>query len=358
MTDRRTHPTDSTDSVRRVRADELEAISPQDAVEMYLSERSTDVSDSTLYAHKSRLGHFTRWCELQDVQDLTSLTPRDLYRYKVWRADDGNLNRVSIKTQLSTLRVFIAFCEQIGAVTAGLSETIDIPTLDQEEQARSAHIKPERAKRILRHLDQYHYARFKHALLFLLWRTGMRIGALRALDLSDCDLEAANASVPNITITHRPETDTPLKNKTGGERQVALADDIAQVLRDWCTVHRPTVTDAYGRTPVFCTQQGRASKNHIRRECYKLTCPTFIGEDCSCDTAEHDHQGYAACADTLSPHDIRRSAITHELRQETPKEIVSERMDVSRDVLDTHYNELTDEEKMSVRADRMDRFSS
>jgi hypothetical protein len=41
--------------------------------------------------------------------------------------------------------------------------------------------------------------------------------------------------------------------------------------------------------------------------------------------------------------------LTHLLRNDVPKAVVSDRGDVSSDVLDDHYNQMTEEEKMEQR---------
>lgn len=86
-------------------SDQLEPIRPLEAKEMYLRERRTDASDATIKAHDYRLGHFIRWCDIEEIDDLNELSGRDLHRYKLWRQDDGDLNQVSLKTQMDTLRV-------------------------------------------------------------------------------------------------------------------------------------------------------------------------------------------------------------------------------------------------------------
>ena len=71
---------------------ELEEISPEQAYQLYLEHRNPEISDSTYRAHRTRLGHWVRWCEQEGIENLNSITGRDLLRYKLWRRDEGGLN--------------------------------------------------------------------------------------------------------------------------------------------------------------------------------------------------------------------------------------------------------------------------
>ena len=54
----------------------LDPIDPDTAVELYLADRESEVSQATLYSHSSRLGQFVRWCGEQNLTDLNELTGR------------------------------------------------------------------------------------------------------------------------------------------------------------------------------------------------------------------------------------------------------------------------------------------
>lgn len=41
----------------------LEPIDPETALDRYLTDRETEVSQTTLYSHSSHLSHFLHWCE-------------------------------------------------------------------------------------------------------------------------------------------------------------------------------------------------------------------------------------------------------------------------------------------------------
>ncbi|WP_188786763.1 site-specific integrase, partial [Halobellus salinus] len=81
--------------------DDLEPIEPAEAKEMYLEQRKQEVSDATIQAHHYRLNQFVRWCtEVEGLDNLNTLSGRDLQRFKVWRRDDGDLNNVTLVTAL------------------------------------------------------------------------------------------------------------------------------------------------------------------------------------------------------------------------------------------------------------------
>lgn len=94
----------------------LEPITPEDAFELYLKEKKSEVATSTLQSHKSRLQYFLDWCDKEGITNLNDLSGRDIHRYRLWRRDDGDLAPASEKTQMDTIRVFIRFCESIDAV--------------------------------------------------------------------------------------------------------------------------------------------------------------------------------------------------------------------------------------------------
>jgi hypothetical protein len=39
----------------------LEPIDPETALELYLADRENNVTETTIYSHRSRLGHFVQW---------------------------------------------------------------------------------------------------------------------------------------------------------------------------------------------------------------------------------------------------------------------------------------------------------
>lgn len=329
--------------------DELEPLAPGAGRDLYLEHRRGEVSENTLRSHRYRLNEFVEWCEEQEIHNLNDLTGRDLHAYRVHRREQDDLKAVTLQGQLSTLRVFLKFCASVDAVPEGLHEKILLPTVSNAKQASKTLLEPERAEQILSYLETYRYASRQHVLLTLLWRTGLRMGSTRAIDLDDYDADA-----PGVELVHRPEQDTPLKNKERGERWVALRPRTATLIDEYIAGPRKDVTDEYDREPLLTTAQGRISTSAIQGSIYTITRPCVYGE---CPHAEYDpetceftkRENATKCPSSRSPHDVRSGAITAHLLDDVPVEIVSERMDVTQSVLDRHYDRRSEREKMEQR---------
>lgn len=331
----------------------LEPLTPTKAKEMFIAEREGQVAARTVQADHYRLKHFIRWCELNDIDNMNDITGRKLHKYRLWRRDDGDLNKVSLRTQLKSLRVFIRWCETINAVVDSLHEKILLPTPSKQEERREETLRTGQAKEVLEYLRQFEYASRAHTLLELIWHTGMRIGAIHALDLDDYDSDAER-----IHLHHRPETGTALKNRSESERLVALDPAVCAVLDDWIQYQRPDLTDENERDPLFTSQHGRLSGATIRETVYTVTRPCYYDE-CphdrtvsDCEATEHGHR--SKCPSSVSPHSVRRGSITHHLSEDVPEKVVSDRMDVGQKVLDRHYDKRSKEQKVEQRRSYID----
>lgn len=331
--------------------DDLQPIGPEEAKQMYLDQRRSEVSESTIQAHDYRLRHFVRWCGEEDIENLNTLTGRELHQYRVWRREDGDLNNVTLVTQLSTLRVFIRWCERIDGVSEGLHDQILLPSLSKHEDERDAILDREDAERLLQYLRQFEFATRTHALIEVLWHTGMRIGAVHSLDLDDYDRREEY-----LELRHRPETGTRLKNKEDGERYVALTSDVCDVLDAYIEVNRYERSDEYGREPLLTSKHGRPNKSSLRDSIYRSSRPCTYGQECPHDRDPEkceamDRNKASKCPSSVSPHAIRRGSITHHLSEDVPEKVVGDRMNVSIDVLEKHYDRRGEREKAEQRRD-------
>jgi len=325
--------------------DELDPLEPDRAQELYLKQKEMDASKKTVQSHKYRLNAFVRWCDENDIDNLNDLTGRDLQEYRLWRQDDADLNKITLNQQMSTIRVFIKWCGSMEAVPADLYEKVMIPRVTPEEERSEEMLEAEAAEAIREYLERYHFASIEHTIFVLLWETGMRLGGAHSLDIEDIDIQDKR-----IELAHRPERGTELKNGGAGERPIAITEGFAEVLRDFIESRRLEITDEYGREPLLTTSHGRMTRTSIRRIVYRITAPCFRNEPCPDCTGAKDKK----CPEAVSPHPIRRGSITHFLTKDIPTEIVSDRMNVSRDVLDKHYDRRSEEVKLEQRRGYLD----
>ena len=325
--------------------DGLEPIEPDDALRLYLDHRQTELSKNTIQCHRYRLEYFVQWCDEIGLSNLNELTGRHLQEYRLWRKENGDLVQISLNKQMYTVRAFVKWCGYIEAVPQDLFEKLHIPRVSPEQQRRDDMLESNAAREILDYLSKFHYASLKHALIALLWETGMRLGAVNSLDIADVDIEDQR-----LTVRHRPDEGTELKNGSSGERPIAVTPGLVDVLADYIETVRTPVTDEYGRESLFSTSHGRRRRSSLRRQTYIATAPCFRNEPCD-GCAESKNK---KCPDAVSPHAIRRGSITHFLTEDVPVEIVEDRMNVSRKVLKRHYDNRSEEVKLEQRRGYLD----
>lgn len=334
----------------------LEPITPREAYDWYLEDRASELTELTHQTHRSRLIDFVEWCEDSEkggIDNMNDVGGRQLMRFKsVWRQKGDGIKTVTLRGYLVTLRAFIKWCETIQAVAPFTSQTVQLPDVG-EDGVDDRMIDYEHANDVLAYLSKFEYASLRHALFELLWVTGMRIGAAWSLDIGDFDAE--NRS---LSIRHRPEQGTYLKQKEKGERDVSLRPGTVAVVEDYIVHTRESNTDEYGREPLFTSQYGRRGTSNLREQIYRVTQPCYYG-GCPVgnDPETCDYIGkplLARCPENVHPHAIRRGAITWALLNDVPPYAASKRMNVSEKTIEKHYYPATEQEKMESRRDYFD----
>jgi site-specific recombinase XerD len=323
---------------------------PRQAVERYIKERSPDISDSTEYNILSSLRQFLNYCDQEGVEVVSDIDPFLVSDYRLQRNEEVNEN--TVYNNLSHLRVFLRWCEGRELVNDEIAENMILPK--DRDNTRDEHIEAETAEKILAYLRTYEYATLKHALFSVLWTTGIRIGAARSLNLENFDAEEGY-----IELQHKPEEETPLKNRDKSEREVNLSSTVVEVLSDYIEARRHNVTDDFGNKPLFSSKHGRMHRTTLRKHMTTLTRPCHYSNECphdrdmdSCEAT--DYNKACKCPSSVSPHPIRRSTISHWLDEGHPKELLSDRMDVSTKVLDEHYDARSEEQKRKLRREMLD----
>ena len=337
---------------------DLEPLTPDQAIEMYLDARQDELTEATLDGQTYRLDAFEQFCEEEGIDNLNDLSGRDLYAYRVWRREGQGEDRepiepITLRGQLATLRSLLRFAAEVDAVPEDLRTKVPLPSVSGAAGVSDSTLEPDRADAILDYLRKYEYASKKHVITLLLWHTGARMGGIRALDVDDCNLDDDE---PGLHFVHRPDTDTPLKNKENGERWNAISEYVAGVVQDYIDGPRHAVFDENGRKPLITTRTERASRSTIRQTMYRVTRPCWYGEECPHDRDPEeceatDNMEASKCLSARSPHDVRSGRVTAYRRGDVPRRIVSDRLNASDQILDRHYDRRGEREKAEQRRD-------
>jgi integrase len=294
------------------------------------------------------------WCEGVGIDRVGDLERYDLDEYYELRS--AKVAPATLEGGMWTLKMFIRFLEDLGAVEDGLAEAVRIPDLDQADRSDDTKLHTDAAIALLRYYQDSdtHYGTRWHVMVELAWVTGARQGGLRGLDLQDCELGES----PYVEFRHRPETGTPLKNKLQGERPVALKRTTADAVQEYIDEHRWDVRDDNGRQPLFTTPRGRPVKNTLRVWCYQATQPCLHME-CphgkqreTCQWTDVHHA--SKCPSSRSPHQLRTGAITYLLNQGWPPEDVAERVNSTVETIEQHYDKADPEERRRRLRERME----
>lgn len=329
-------------------------VHPRKARNDYFDARRGSIKESSLRSYEYPTKHFV---EFLGQRGIDSMQDVDGYVLQQWildrKADD--IKPITVHNNVKHVARFIRWCESSEIVPQGVADKMEIPEVSDAETTSDDILGPDTAETIITYLEQYEYATRQHALISFLWHTGCRVSAAMSLDVDDF--------VPRegyVSFRDRKTAGTPLKNGEKSERNVTLSRDVQNVLTDYIEARRHDVTDDHGRSPLFSTQQGRASRQIIYKNTVGITRPCVYTNDCphnrdiqGCDAAQQKRAAMQ-CPSSTSMHPIRRGSITYHLNQGWPVEKVSERCDVSVEVLEKHYDARTEEDKRQGRREYVD----
>jgi len=325
------------------------SLTAREAMDRWLNQQKTSKSEETLETYFYRLKLFVEWCEGKGIATVSELSGWDFDTYENDRLAE-DIAGTSLQNEMKTIRNWIEYLERIEAVDEGLSEKVHVPDVPDSEQSDETKLHPNDARPLL---DYYRetpplYGTVRHAWLELAWHTGARMGGTRALDVRDYDSENRR-----VEFHHRPETDTPLKNKLDGERPVGFPRSVADVIDHYLQHHRHDLHDDHGRQPLFTTSQGRPATNTIRDWSYRVTfpcvhnaCPHGYEPD-DCDFKD-PHQA-SKCPSSRSPHQVRTGSIIWQRDLGFPPEVVAERVNASIETIEQYYDHATALEKLEER---------
>ncbi|WP_115882346.1 site-specific integrase [Haloferax sp. Atlit-12N] len=340
----------------------LQPISPPDAVESFLDSRKYELSSSTVNRYSAKLNYFIEFCEQYEISNLNNLSGRDVEAYRSWRRHESSdkvdtLDSTTLRDDMYLLRAFLLYLTRIEGVAFWVPEKVSIPEVEQGKGIRDVDISRERLDEVIDHLESFYYASRAHVIWLLLSQTGRRPGGIHSLDVDDLHDSGGDTY---LEFKHWGEG-TRLKNGVNGEQQVWIRESTAAVIRDYIEHNRVDVVED-DRQPLLTSSQGRISKSTIRRCIYKWTRPCQITGECpekrdidECEAA--NSLGRASrCPLSKPPYALRHGFISEMRRGGLPKAVISERCDVSEEIIDIHYDERTTEEKRTYRQNMMNEY--
>lgn len=337
---------------------QLEPLAPREALEWYLDHRRDDLRTATQRKHQSALGVFIDWTTEAGIENMNDIGGRQLMQFKTWRKNTTDLKTVSLNGNLAILRVFLRFCEDIDAVHEDVADRVPLPNVPPQEEVNECVPSSEEVNAIQAYHRQFKYAARHHVEFELIAEVGLRMGAVRAIDLDDIDGDEMV-----VHLRHRPEDQdeygTPLKNGADGERIINISVNLRDLIEDYIARNRPDTEDRFGRQPLFATRVGRATTTTLRRDYYKMTRPCTYSNECphdrevtDCNAAHNQHA--SKCPTSFSTHPLRKWSIMHQLDEGVPKELLSDRVDVSVPVLDKHYDQRSEARKSQRRREALE----
>jgi len=296
---------------------------------------------------------WVEWCESIGIESVGELSGYLLDEYYEVRAAD--VAPATLESEMWTLKMLCRFLEDIEAVDDGLADSVRIPKLDPDDRSDDTKLHTEAAHALLRYYRSTEdvYGTRKHALFELFWITGARQGGIRALDIRDFYPDSEY-----VEFRHRPDTDTPLKNKRRGERPVGIPSETVTVLQQYILHNRYDVHDDHGRQPLLASARGRPGSNTIRVWSYLATLPC-LHSDCphgrDSDTCKWTQYAHASkCPSSRSPHQIRTGTVTYLLNQGWPPEDVAERVNSDVSTIEAHYDKADPEQRRQRLRERME----
>jgi len=324
-------------------------LAPATARDRFLDRRSTSTTSATIRSYRNRLDRFVQFCHEHNVECVGDLTPWaiDLYLDELGSED---LAPTTHKGHVVAVNQLVQYLVGIGAVDEDLERAIEVPRVDPDDEMNDKALDASDASTLLQSYrsSAAWFGQPRHAILEIAWCTGARVGGLRALDLDDFDRDGLA-----LSFRHRPSTDTPLKNKVDGERDVGIPETVRNVLTTYVDRERPGKRDDHGRTPLWATNQGRATIGTLRSWCYLGTQPC-VAVRCPhdrrrqrCDYRDRNHA--SKCPSSRSPHQIRTGSITWQLNTGVPLEVVAERVNASPRIIAKHYDVATAREELEER---------
>ena len=111
-----------------------------------------------MQGHHYRTKHIVAWCEENGIDNLNDLTGRHLHQFRLWHMEEHDINQLSLRQHMCTLRVFLKWAASIEAVPENLYDKVMVPQVGRDERQRDDMLEADEARELLGYLSKYHFA--------------------------------------------------------------------------------------------------------------------------------------------------------------------------------------------------------
>jgi len=277
-------------------------------------------SSNTVRTYRTDLELFLQFASSQGLKKLTEL---ELNTFRLWLANqkEKESSNSTISRRSSTARVFSTWAFQKGLIDSDPAIRLISPKVNKtlpkvlgQKQATAlmqtaANLEDEENSMALRMRD--------HAILEVLYSSGIRVGELTGLDIKDLDFSRCTMRVIG---------------KGNKERVVPFGQPAKEALRSYLDESRPEFINEKSGDAMFVGSRGkRLDTRQVRR----IVTSAILRVEGAPD---------------ISPHDLRHSAATHMLEGGADLRIVQELLGHSSLATTPKYTHVTIERLREVFA--------
>lgn len=304
-------------------------------------------SKKTFTAYASNINDFI---QSQNIEDLNDVEPKTVNRWHQAMQRKGNA-RTTRDQKLTLLRSFFEWTESQWRVSndeRSITEPIERMRNDlsvsPDEKSRAGDedriISVDKAEKILGELARHEYASREMTEFLLIYHVGLRQSGIRSINCGDVRPEDDIIKVKNLP----EDRGVRLKKGDNGERHVVIKQAVMNVVQDYMNSNRSEPND--GSNALFTTNFGRISKSTLYKDIEYLTrCGDCEDKGGKALTKKNASQ----CSESISPHDLRRVAVTRMRDNGMTWEAISGRANSSIDVLKQFYDSASSSEKAERR---------
>ena len=277
-------------------------------------------SDNTVRTYKTDLELFLQFAATQGIKNLSEL---DLNIFRLWLADQkarGSSNS-TIARRSSTARVFSTWAFQKGLIKTDPAVRLVSPkvnrTLPHVLGQKQANTLMQTASNMDDEENSIAIRMRDHAILEVLYSSGIRVGELTGLDIKDLDFNRSTMRVIG---------------KGNKERVVPFGQPAKQALKTYIEESRSEFINEKSANALFIGARGKRLDTRQVRRIVTSAIQRVEG------------------APDISPHDLRHSAATHMLEGGADLRIVQELLGHSSLATTQKYTHVTIERLREVFA--------